>query len=257
MELRGTLRDFSLEAILGLIQNGRKSGRLHLVFATPEGGSCDANLLFADGDIRSAQCGPFHGLDALREAVIFLEGSFEFAIDAGPDVQREPVLASLETALATMNSARDEMTALRTAFPTGNMTLKHAYPAAETITISPREFRLLALLHDGMSISDIIAAAAIPTIDAMRTIQQLTERGLLATGPVIESVSQMDCASIASLAEFVGGNAGVGIFNQYFRPGATVTEWSKALPAFRSAFQILVGTEKTNQVIAGIREIIG
>ena len=57
MELRGTLRDFSLEAILGLIRNGHKTGTLHLVVTTPLGMTRRIDLSFLDGEIASVRCG--------------------------------------------------------------------------------------------------------------------------------------------------------------------------------------------------------
>jgi hypothetical protein len=87
MELRGTLGDFSLEVIFGLISNGHKTGRLHLMLTGPDGGARDVIVSFADGAIVAVGSGALIGLDALREAAVCPEGSFEFSVgnvaDAG------------------------------------------------------------------------------------------------------------------------------------------------------------------------------
>ena len=127
----------------------------------------------------------------------------------------------------------------------------------DTVHISVEEFRLLAVTRDSMTLNDLIATNTAPTVDSMRIVRQLMERGLPVAGPAVATVDQMAYAGVASLAEHVGGQAGVNIFNQYFRPGTPVAEWTQAVPAFRSAFQRLVGAEKTSEVIAGLREITG
>jgi hypothetical protein len=41
------------------------------------------------------------------------------------------------------------------------------------------------VLHDGMTINEVITASTAPTVDSMRIIRQLIDQGLLATGPAI------------------------------------------------------------------------
>lgn len=65
MELHGTLKDFSLEAILGLLRNGHKTGTLRLVVTTPVGMPRQIDLSFLGGEIAWLQCGSLRGLDAL------------------------------------------------------------------------------------------------------------------------------------------------------------------------------------------------
>jgi hypothetical protein len=257
MELRGTLRDFSLEAILGLIRNGHKTGTLRLVVTTPLGMPRQIDLSFLDGEIASAQGGSLSGLDALREAAICVEGSFEFTVDGAFSPQDGSIPIAMEVALATIDEARNTMKTLSTNPPGIGSAFSHGIPAGETVHISAEEFRLLAVTRDGMTVSDLVAASAVPTVDSIRILHQLTERGLLVAGPTVAPVDQMAYAGVVSLVEYVGGQAGVKIFNQYFRPGTPVTDWARAVPAFRSAFQGLVGAEKTSEVIAGLREITG
>jgi hypothetical protein len=180
MELRGTLGDFSLEVIFGLISNGHKTGRLHLMLTGPDGKERDMDLSFADGAIVGVTSGALHGLDVLREAAVCQEGSFEFsiaeAVDAGGPADPIP----MDAALAVMEAARTQAAALSAALSGTGGTVRHAFPSTGAITISPEEFRLLAVLRDGMSVEDVIAASSAPSVDAMRIIRQLVDRGLLA-----------------------------------------------------------------------------
>ena len=180
MELRGTLGDFSLEIIFGLISNGHKTGRLHLVLTGPDSKTRDMDLSFADGTIVAVTSGALHGLDALREAAVCPEGSFEFSVgdvaDAGDPADPIP----MDAALAVMEAARVQAAALSAALSGTRGILRHAFPSTGTITISPEEFHLLAVLHDGMTVDDVIAAGSAPSVDAMRIIRQLVDRGLLA-----------------------------------------------------------------------------
>ncbi|WP_165845218.1 DUF4388 domain-containing protein [Candidatus Cryosericum terrychapinii] len=190
MELRGTLRDFSLEAILGLIRNGHKTGTLRLAVTTPVAMLRRVDLSFLGGEIASVQCGSLRGLDALREAAICVEGSFEFSVDSALSPQDETVPVAMEVALATIDEARNAMKSLGATLPAAGVAFSHAVPADDTIHISVEEFRLLAVTRDGMTLNDLIATNTAPTVDSMRIVRQLMERGLLVAGPAVPTVGQ-------------------------------------------------------------------
>ncbi|MBA4365863.1 MAG: hypothetical protein C0398_07705 [Coprothermobacter sp.] len=183
MELRGTLRDFSLEAILGLIRNGHKTGTLRLVVTTPLGIPRRVDLSFLGGEIASVQCGSLHGLEALREAAICVDGSFEFSVDSALSPQDENVPVPMDVALATIDEARNAMKSLSAALPATGVAFSHGVPSDDPVHISVEEFRLLAVMRDGMTLNDLIAANTAPTVDSMRVVRQLMERGLLFAGP--------------------------------------------------------------------------
>lgn len=182
MELRGTLKDFSLEAILGLIRNGHKTGTLRLVVTTPVEMPRRVDLSFLGGEIVLVQCGSLRGLDALREAAICVEGSFEFSVDSPLSPQDEIVPIAMEVALATINDARNAMESLDAVLPAAGVAFSRAVPADDTVHISVEEFRLLAVTRDGMTLNDLIATNTAPTVDSMRIVRQLMERGLLVAG---------------------------------------------------------------------------
>ncbi|HOV50428.1 MAG TPA: DUF4388 domain-containing protein, partial [Candidatus Cryosericum sp.] len=96
MELRGTLTDFSLEAILGLIHSGHKTGTLRLEAATPLHMQRSIEVSFADGEVTGARCGALQGLDALREAAVCAEGSFEFTVGAGLPAHEDSGMGSMD-----------------------------------------------------------------------------------------------------------------------------------------------------------------
>ncbi|RIE15961.1 hypothetical protein [Candidatus Cryosericum septentrionale] len=89
----------------------------------------------------------------------------------------------MEAALATIDEARNEIKSLGAALPTTCVAFSHDVPAAETVHISVEEFRLLAVMRDGMTLNDLIATNAASTVDSMRIVRQLLERGLLIAGP--------------------------------------------------------------------------
>jgi hypothetical protein len=190
MELRGTLKDFSLEAILSLIRNGHKTGTLRLAVTTPVAMLRRVDLSFLGGEIASVQCGSLRGLDALREAAICVEGSFEFSVGSALSPQDETVPVAMEVALATIDEARKAMESLGAALPATGVAFSHAVPADDTIHVSVEEFRLLAVTRDGMTLNDLIATNTAPTVDSMRIVRQLMERGLLVAGPAVATVDQ-------------------------------------------------------------------
>ncbi len=183
MELQGTLKDFSLETIFGLIRNGRKTGRLHLALLAPNGAARDVAVSFLGGELTSASCGALHGLDALREASLCEEGSFEFTIDDPAAGGQAPGVLAADAVLEAIRSARAEADSVEAAFASTDLPLRHAFPTFDTITISPQEFSLLAVLRDGMTIREAMGASPLSTIDAMRIVRRLLDRGLLTTAP--------------------------------------------------------------------------
>ena len=191
MELRGTFRDFSLEAILGLIRNGYKTGTLHLAVTMPLGMTRRVDLSFLDGEIASVRCERLHGLDALREAAICVEGSFEFGVDNELSPQDEAVPVAMEVALATIDEARNAMKSLSTALPAAGTAFSRAVPPDETVHLSVEEFRLLAVTHDGMTLNELVAANGASTVDSLRIVRQLLERGLVAAEKTNEAIARL------------------------------------------------------------------
>ncbi len=181
MELQGTLKDFSLETIFDLVRNGHKTGRLHLALIAPNGAARDVAISFLGGELMTALCGSLHGLDALREASLCEEGSFEFAVDESVANEQPTEALTAETVLEAIRSARAEAGSLGAAFVSTDLPLRHAFPTFDTITISPQEFSLLAVLHDGMTIREVMSASPLSTIDAIRIMRRLLDRGLLTT----------------------------------------------------------------------------
>lgn len=57
--------------------------------------------------------------------------------------------------------------------------LTHAIPADDTVHVSVEEFRLLAITHDGVTLNDLVAINTASTVDSMRIVRQLMQRGLL------------------------------------------------------------------------------
>ena len=132
------------------------------------------------------------------EAAICGEGSFEFTIDSTLSPQDETLPIAMDVALATINEARNAMNSLGAALPSTGVAFSHDVPADNTAHISVEEFRLLAVMHDAMTLNDPIATNAASTVDSMRIVRQLVERGLLVASP--EKTNQ----AIAGLGERTG-----------------------------------------------------
>jgi len=202
MELRGTLKDFSLEAILGLIRNGHKTGTLRLVVTTPLGMPRRVDLSFLAGEIASVQCGSLHGLDALREAAICADGSFEFSVDSALSPQDDNVPVPMDVALATIDEAQNAMKFLSAALPAPDVAFSHGVPSDDPVHISVEEFRLLTITRDGMTLNDLIAAntAATRGFDAHRPAAYGTRAPRRRSHGVTSIVNSATGSSWASLS---------------------------------------------------------
>ena len=86
----------------------------------------------------------------------------------------------MEVALATIDEARNAMKSLSASPSCCRLSVQSRRPTDETVHLSVEEFRLLAVTRDGMTLNDLVAANTAPTVDSMRIVRQLMERGLLA-----------------------------------------------------------------------------
>lgn len=257
MELRGTLQDFSLEAVLGLIGSGLKTGKLYLALTTAGGSALAVELSFLHGEIIDINGGRCKGLDALCEAAVCPEGTFEFTVLEARDGGHVSTSITMASALEAIHKAQSEAGTL----PPGTVALQHGPQKGPQITITPPEFRLLAGMRDGMTVREIIAATTMPTVDAMHTLAGMLHRGLLVPESgkpePVAGIGTMEYNGILSLVEFSAGKQGCELFRRYFHQDSTPAEWKQVIPEFRADFQRLAGPDKTNQVIAELRGITG
>jgi hypothetical protein len=89
----------------------------------------------------------------------------------------------MDVALATIDEAQDAMKFLSAALPAPDVAFSHGVPSDDPVHISVEEFRLLTITRDGMTLNDLITANTAATVDSMRIVRQLMERGLLVAGP--------------------------------------------------------------------------
>jgi len=178
--LQGSLDNFALDEVLGLLASTTKSGTLEI-----KGDRGTGTLGLRQGQLVGASASNTangEGLeDVLFELLRFGEGSFTFtpgdaAGSEGPRAVAD-VLSAAEDRLADWRT-------IETVVPSLNHTVSPV-PAlpAEEITISRREWSTLIVIGSGCPVSSVCADLGLGEVEGSRQVKILAERGLVSVGP--------------------------------------------------------------------------
>lgn len=178
--LQGSLDNFALDEVLGLLASTTKSGTLEI-----KGDRGTGTLGLRQGQLVGASASNTangEGLeDVLFELLRFGEGSFTFTPGdvAGSDAPRAvaDVLSAAENRLADWRT-------IETVVPSLNHTVSPV-PAlpAEEITITRREWSTLIVIGSGCPVSSVCADLGLGEVEGSRQVKILAERGLVSVGP--------------------------------------------------------------------------
>ena len=178
--LQGSLDNFALDEVLGLLASTTKSGTLEI-----KGDRGTGTLGLRQGQLVGASASNTangEGLeDVLFELLRFGEGSFTFtpgdvAGSEGPRAVAD-VLSAAEDRLADWRT-------IETVVPSLNHTVSPV-PAlpAEEITITRREWSTLIVIGSGCPVSSVCADLGLGEVEGSRQVKILAERGLVSVGP--------------------------------------------------------------------------
>lgn len=214
--LQGSLDNFALDEVLGLLASTTKSGTLEI-----KGDRGTGTLGLRQGQLVGASASNTangEGLeDVLFELLRFGEGSFTFtpgdvAGSEGPRAVAD-VLSAAEDRLADWRT-------IETVVPSLNHTVSPV-PAlpAEEITITRREWSTLIVIGAGCPVSSVCADLGLGEVEGSRQVKILAERGLVSVGPPL------------------GKNAGAAGYLPRTAPAEPVTRPTPADPFARKAEQ--------------------
>ncbi len=178
--LQGSLDNFALDEVLGLLASTTKSGTLEV-----KGDRGTGTLGLRQGQLVGASASNTangEGLeDVLFELLRFGEGSFTFtpgdvAGSEGPRAVPD-VLSAAEDRLADWRT-------IETVVPSLNHTVSPV-PALpdEEITITRREWSTLIVIGSGCPVSSVCADLGLGEVEGSRQVKILAERGLVSVGP--------------------------------------------------------------------------
>ena len=175
--LQGSLDDFALDEVLGLLASTSKSGRLRL-----SGNRGTGSLWLDKGHLTAAEASKIPGRagveDVVFEMLRFADGTFSFMID---DVPTE--IGSPEQVDFVVQLAQDRLAEWRT-IESVVPSLAHTISLAdelpgEELEISRSEWKTVIAVGGNATVKPVCEQLGLDEVDGSRRIMQMIQRGLL------------------------------------------------------------------------------
>lgn len=171
--LHGTLGEFSLEQVLGLLESGKKTGVVEIVGESERG-----SLEVSAGALIGARYADDVGEVAL--GAIFAIGSGEFTFWSG-DVQSANLSGTLEELLRRADDERARFETMRADIPDERMrfALSERAASGSTITVTSDQWRVLLAVPGEHDVGAIAARCGLGRLATLRQLHALYRSGLV------------------------------------------------------------------------------
>ncbi len=195
--LQGTLDNFALDEVLGLLAATQKTGKLEVA-----GDRGLGSLLFKDGAIVSADVNSAAGHsteDVMFELLRFSSGEFTFAPSV---VEASDGAEDMDKVLAAAEARLQDWKEIAAVVPSLNhiVTPTPELPE-ESITINRSEWAVLNVIAAGCRVSRVCDDLALGEVEGSRSIKRLAERSLVLIGEPVESGRPAATSEPEALAE--------------------------------------------------------
>ena len=201
--LQGSLDDFALHEVLGLLSSSTKTGKLDL-----KGNRGNGIIRFHQGRlVQASTSNTVNGTsseDVLFELLRYHDGTFSFAAsesENGDPQDVRTVLAAAEERLVEWQTIESVVPSLRHV-----VTPVPELPSAE-VTISRQEWATLTVIADGCPVSTVCDELALGEFEGSRQIKHLVERDLVQVAPPRSSSSSMRRSSADTPSGSTSGTA--------------------------------------------------
>lgn len=180
--LQGSLENFSLDEVLGLLSGSEKTGRLEV-----SGEKGAGALLFNDGMLVGASSDRITGertsADHMFELLRFESGNFSFV--AEPTTGTEPP-QELDKVLSEAKSRLDDWRQIEAVVPSLNhIVTPSADLPQDSVTINRDEWATLNIIGTGCNVSRVCDELSLDEIEGSRRVKNLAERSLVLIGAPI------------------------------------------------------------------------
>ncbi len=181
--LQGSLDNFGLHEVLGLLADTAKSGRMRI---TGDRGA--GSLWLADGQLigseasRAVADGPIE--ETMFELLRFVSGNFSFTMDESPSrsLDPRPVADVLEAARQRLAQWRE----IEAVVPSlAHIVAPVAMLPVPEITIAADEWELLMAIGSGAEVGSICEHFGLGEVDGSNRVKQLIERQLIEIAPPV------------------------------------------------------------------------
>lgn len=209
--LQGSLENFALDEVLGLLSSTAKTGRLHL-----EGDRGKGSLDLSEGElVDAAATNTANGTgpeDVIFELMRYEEGSFTFTVE---EIESDSAGQAVADVLAAAESRLADWRTIEAVVPS----LDHRVAPIATlpedeVRITRDEWAVLVAIASGCSVSSLCDSLDLGEVEGSRRIKGLVERGLVA---ISSSETAAEAATGRSAVEALSGTPARDLTAQ--RPG--------------------------------------
>lgn len=216
--LQGSLDNFTLAEVLGLLANTAKTGKLALTGDRGQG-----SLWFDEGQLIAAEAAN-SSVDSelhltLFELLRFQSGTFAFEADGQtPSVTQDP--ADVETVLSTAQDRMTEWVDIEAVIPSvwHRLTPAMSLPSAE-VTIDSNEWDLLIAVGETSTVGAVSDRLDLDEFDGSKRVMELLDRGLIdiadpaavQKGDPLAGLTEAPLPEVASAADSVADLAPVEV----------------------------------------------
>lgn len=180
-ELEGSLLDIRPAELLQLLHMRRASGQLTVAAGAEAGINPTAHVRFSGGEVQAAALGPVHGEKALFRLLDRAEGRFRF--EPGPIDGPVEIKLPTRTLLAEGIRQQGEWHRIAPKLPPIESPIRLRIARSELPPVlHPLTQEVLGLVELASRVGDVIDQCSQPDYQVLRTLQTLSERGIIEFG---------------------------------------------------------------------------
>ena len=172
MTLRGSVREFPLDAVLRFLAASGKSGRLDL-----RGAQGSGSVGIDGGRVSGAELGEYDGDAALGGLFAMSDGEFEFDLGVAPSASS--ITGGVEEVIARAREERDQLVAIREVVPADRLifTLSERAAANARIELSSDQWLTLLSVNGERDVAGIADARGVKCRVALGLLAELVRAG--------------------------------------------------------------------------------
>ncbi len=208
MPLQGDLKDFPLEQIITLLNEGAKSGVLEIEYKDKENNvSHKISVFFKKGNVVYATDGIKTGVSVMESIAKLFEGSFIF-VTGDVSIQNDDFnKITFEEFKQKLKNIIEKWRPLKMAFPSLNEVVYLSSNDSERLDLNKNEWSIIALVGKGTSIKSLINKLNSDEFSTLETLFSLKNKGIIKVQEV-EKVSPEIAKYIPHKARSILGRHG-------------------------------------------------
>ncbi len=178
MALGGSLKDFGLEELLGMLSLGKKTGKLNLKVFDKEG-----DIFLKEGFPIHASVNDSQGVEALYSFFLWSDGSFTFETNIASPA--ETINISIDNILKEANERKKVWEEVKSKLPDMNVSLEPVEDIKEDfISLSREDWDIFIQVFRRNPVKIIVSSSKSSSIKTINSVLSLMDRGILKIGEI-------------------------------------------------------------------------